>query len=67
MALIAFNKLVKLVSPLFAASVTYLIPIVAVFWGVVDGEKFSGIFFLWMILILAGVFLANKKKFSATR
>jgi len=67
LALIAFNKLVKLVSPLFAASVTYLIPIVAVFWGVVDGEKFSGIFFLWMILILAGVFLANKKDIKIKR
>ena len=62
LALIAFNKLVKLVSPLFAASVTYLIPIVAIFWGIIDGEQFSGIFFFWMALILAGVFLANKSK-----
>jgi drug/metabolite transporter (DMT)-like permease len=54
LALIAFNKLVKLVSPLFAASVTYLIPIVAVFWGIIDGEQFSGVFFLWMALILLG-------------
>ncbi|MBW6461261.1 MAG: EamA family transporter [Bacteroidales bacterium] len=62
LALIAFNRLVKLVSPLFAASVTYLIPIVAVLWGVADGERITGVFFLWMALILAGVFLANMKR-----
>ena len=33
-----FNKFVKLASPLFASAVTYLMPIVAIFWGVIDGE-----------------------------
>jgi len=59
LALIAFNYLIKIASPLFAASVTYLIPIVAVFWGVIDGEAFSLIYVLWILLILAGVFLVN--------
>lgn len=61
LALIAFNKLVKIASPLFAASVTYLIPVVAVFWGLVDGEQLSSGYFLWMALILLGIFLVNKK------
>ena len=61
-ALIAFNKLVKLASPVFAASVTYLIPIVAVIWGTIDAEELRAQSFLWMGVILAGIFLVNKKK-----
>jgi len=59
LALIAFNYLIKISSPLFAASVTYLIPIVAVLWGIADGEPFNLYYFLWIILILCGVFLVN--------
>jgi drug/metabolite transporter (DMT)-like permease len=62
-ALVAFNKLVKIASPVFAASVTYLIPIVAVIWGAIDAEKMETISFLWMGVILLGIFLVNKKKF----
>lgn len=61
-ALIAFNKLVKLASPVFAASVTYLIPIVAVVWGAIDAEEMRPQSFLWMGVILLGIFLVNKKK-----
>ncbi|MCU0371162.1 MAG: EamA family transporter [Bacteroidales bacterium] len=64
LALVAFNKLVKLASPVFAASVTYLIPVVAVSWGFIDGEHLSPLSFLWMAVILAGIFLVNKKKIS---
>ena len=28
-------------TPVFASSVTYLMPIVAVIWGLLDGERFS--------------------------
>ena len=38
-ALVIFNKLVQITNPIFASSVTYLIPIVALIWGVIDGEK----------------------------
>lgn len=61
-ALFAFNKLVKMASPVFAASVTYLIPVVAIAWGVLDHEKMSPLFFLWMAVILIGILLVNKKK-----
>jgi drug/metabolite transporter (DMT)-like permease len=37
-ALILFNRLVKLTSPVFTSFVTYLIPIVAIAWGLWDGE-----------------------------
>ncbi|MCK5839396.1 MAG: EamA family transporter [Bacteroidales bacterium] len=61
-ALIAFNNLIKISSPVFAASVTYMIPIVAIFWGVIDGEPFEWVYLLWMGLILGGVFLVNKTR-----
>jgi len=64
LALIAFNKLIKLSSPIFASSVTYLIPIVAILWGVSDGETFKVSFFVWILLILIGVFLVNAKPYS---
>ncbi len=57
-----FNKLVHISNPIFSSSVTYLIPIVAVFWGIVDGEKLSLIQLLAGVIILFGVYLVNKAK-----
>ena len=56
-----FNKLLQISSPLFASSVTYLIPVVSVMWGVLDGEKLYLGHFIGMVTILGGVFLANRK------
>lgn len=61
LALMLFNKLIKITTPLFSSSVTYLIPIVAVFWGLIDGENLLLIHYLSMLVIIVGVFLANKK------
>jgi drug/metabolite transporter (DMT)-like permease len=61
LALMLFNKLIKITTPLFSSSVTYLIPIVAVFWGLIDGENLTLIHYLSMLVIIGGVFLANKK------
>lgn len=60
-ALIIFNKLVKISSPLFTSTVTYFIPVVALMWGILDGEKLLVSHFAGFILILSGVFLINKK------
>jgi drug/metabolite transporter (DMT)-like permease len=60
-ALIGFNTLIKYTTALFASSVTYIIPIFAIFWGLIDGETISIIQFAWMGLILAGVYLVNRK------
>jgi drug/metabolite transporter (DMT)-like permease len=60
-ATILFNLLVKISSPLFTSSVTYIIPIVAVLWGLFDGEKLLPGHFIGMIAVIAGVYLANKK------
>ena len=57
-----FNKLVQISNPIFSSSVTYLIPIVAILWGVFDNEKLSYIQLIAGIVILFGVYLVNKKK-----
>lgn len=57
-----YNKLVHISSPVFSSSVTYIIPIVAIFWGILDGEKLSLIQFIGGVIILLGVYLVNKKK-----
>ncbi|WP_424003176.1 DMT family transporter [Maribacter sp. IgM3_T14_3] len=62
LANILFNKLIKLSSPVFAASVTYLIPLVAVLWGFLDGENISILQLLGGLIILFGVWLVNRKK-----
>lgn len=56
-----FNKLVKMTTPLFASTVTYIMPIVSVGWGVLDGEHLYISHFTGMAAILGGVYLANKK------
>jgi len=61
LALILFNFLIRVSTPLFASSVTYLIPIVAVFWGIIDGETLGILQFVSMSVIIGGVYLANKK------
>ncbi len=63
-ALTLFNKLVHITSPVFASSVTYLIPIVAIMWGVLDGETITLVQYIGMGLILVGVFVSNKSKRS---
>lgn len=57
-----FNKLVQISSPIFSSSVTYLIPIVAIIWGVFDGEQLYFGQILAGSLILLGVYLTNKGK-----
>jgi len=58
-AKILFNRLIQISSPVFSTSVTYLIPIVGIFWGVLDGERFTVIHGLGALIILAGVYLVN--------
>ena len=59
---IFFNKLIQLSSPVFAASVTYLIPLVAIFWGVLDGESLNAYQLIGGVVILLGVWMVNRRK-----
>lgn len=61
-AMLLFNNLVKVSSPLFTSSITYVIPIVAVMWGLLDGEKLFVGHYVGMVAIIGGVYLANRKK-----
>ena len=58
---ILFFKLIQISSPVFATSVTYLIPIVAFFWGLLDHEILTPIQFMGAFVILIGVYLSSKK------
>lgn len=58
---ILFNKLIKISGALSAASVTYLIPIVAVFWGIWDNEVLGLYHLIGLIAVLGGVYLINKR------
>lgn len=61
-AKVLFFKLVQLSTPVFASSVTYIMPIVALGWGILDGETFSFIQSLAALLVLVGVYLSHKHK-----
>lgn len=61
-AKIMFNHLIQISTPIFSSSVTYLIPIVAITWGVIDGEKITFLQFFAGFIILLGVYLVNKTK-----
>lgn len=60
-ALILFNRLVQLTNPVFTSTVTYIIPIVALFWGTLDGEKLQLIQLIGMAAVIIGVYIANRK------
>ncbi len=61
-ALVLFNYLIKSVSALFASTVTYLMPIVSIAWGMFDGEALTWVHGAGMVLILVGVWLTGRKK-----
>ncbi|NNE32273.1 MAG: EamA family transporter [Winogradskyella sp.] len=62
LAKVVFNKLVQISTPVFASSVTYVMPMIALIWGVLDGESFSYIQGLAALLILMGVYLSHRRK-----
>jgi len=61
MANLLFFKMTQQTNPIFASSITYTLPIVALFWGIFDGEPFYIWYILGMFLILLGVFITSKK------
>ncbi|MFY0674415.1 MAG: EamA family transporter [Bacteroidia bacterium] len=61
-AMIIFNRLIQLSSAVFASSVTYLIPVVAMAWGINDGENIGWLHFLGLAVVLTAVYLINKKE-----
>jgi drug/metabolite transporter (DMT)-like permease len=60
-ASIMFYMLVKKAGGLFASLVTYGIPFVAIGWGIYDHEAVTGLHVFSLLIILVGVYIANKK------
>jgi len=58
---VIFYKLIQISTPIFASSVTYLIPIVACLWGILDNEMLNPLQFIGAFIILIGVYLSSKK------
>ena len=62
LAKVMFNELVSISTAVFSISITYLLPIVAIAWGLLDGEQFTLIQWFGCALILLGVYLITDKK-----
>ena len=60
-ALILYNWLIKMSTALFASSVTYLIPLVAIMWGVMDGESLAMLQVIGGLILFFGVYLVYKR------
>ncbi|MBS2099305.1 DMT family transporter [Carboxylicivirga linearis] len=61
-AMLVMNTLIRYASAVFASSVTYIIPIFAILWGVLDGESISLLHIVFMGVILTGVYMINRLK-----
>jgi drug/metabolite transporter (DMT)-like permease len=59
-AVALFTVLILRTSPVFAVSVTYLAPLVAAFWGIIDGENITSFMIISVICILSGVYLTSR-------
>ncbi len=59
LSVVVYNTLIKLSGTVFAASCTYLIPIVAIGWGLFDGEIINLMQVLAVIVIIAGIWMIN--------
>lgn len=60
LSLVLWNYLLQRTSAVWASSVTYLMPVVAVGWGWLDGEVLTTGQAGMIILILSGVWLVNR-------
>ncbi len=60
LATIIFFQLIQQTNPVFASTVAYIMPVVALGWGVFDGERIALYHFAGMALILTGVYLSRK-------
>lgn len=61
-ATVLFFKLVQKSNTIFASSVSFSIPLVAMFWGIIDGEHFTLLHVISLVAILLGVYLTRSKK-----
>lgn len=68
LALLIFNRIIALTSAVFASSVTYFIPFVAVLLGIVfDHDPFHWLQLVAMLIVLTGVYLTGRSNGSAKK
>lgn len=60
-AMLLMNSLIRHVSTIFASSVTYIIPIFAIMWGILDGENITLHHLGNMLIVLVGVYLISRR------
>ena len=61
LALLLFINLLQIANPLFTSSITFVIPLVAIIWGIFDGEKIGFQESIAIGLMLLGIWLISKK------
>ncbi|MFM7771066.1 MAG: DMT family transporter [Bacteroidota bacterium] len=57
-----FFSFTQRVGALAASSITYLIPVVAILWGIADNEPFTWIHGIFASVIITGIYLVNRSK-----
>ena len=55
LAMMLNYRLLSVSTPLFASTVTLLMPVVAIIWGILDGEKLTSMQVFGSVIILAGL------------
>lgn len=63
---IIFNKLIQISTPVFSSTTTYLIPVVALFFGLLDGEEVTYVEITAMVVIFSSIYLVNYQKKKAS-
>lgn len=61
LASVLFFRLIQITDAVFGSTVSYIMPAIALSWGIMDGEKIGWAFFVGLGLILCGVYLSRKK------
>ncbi len=61
LSVIFFNVLIKQAGAVFASTCTYLIPVVAIGWGIVDGETVNFAQIISILIIILSVYLLNRR------
>jgi drug/metabolite transporter (DMT)-like permease len=58
--MVLYNYLAARTGVTFSGTVTYVMPVIALVWSLVDGEKIGLEHLLAMLLILGGVYMVRR-------
>jgi len=61
-SVILYNKLIKEGGMMMASTVAYLIPVVAIIWGIFDGELINLAHLIGICVIFTGLYLINQRQ-----